>query len=79
MTEQLDLVGRTLRYCREVGRGRGRRMVPEPGSEIRITRPGKREGDWLGVMVHPRPDEDPGYEWRVTREQIEDGRYVVCG
>lgn len=49
--------------------GPGHRLAPT-GDLIRLTRPGKRPGDWRGVQL-----QGLSTEWTVCHEQIRDGRY----
>jgi hypothetical protein len=72
-------VGQVWRYeHREwLGPQRGWKIVSDPASDLRLTRPGVREGDWRGVNVQPREGFPPDFEWLIAREQFEDGRYAL--
>lgn len=46
------------------------------GSPLELVRVASFPGDWIGVEVAPDAGRE-GQEWVLTRQQIEDGRYVV--
>jgi hypothetical protein len=71
MTEATPAPGEVWDYVHK--RGRGSRLAGDP---LRVTRAGRRAGDWLGVRLKPLEWEDPGMEWLITREQLADGRYA---
>ena len=71
MTERA--VGQVWRYVHFRRGGH----FPDPTSDIRLVRPGRRPGDWVGIEVEPPEEWRRGVEWTLSREQFEDERYVL--